>query len=94
MASTMENANRWNVRDLVTVALPGEVFVEVGLEIKRRSPFARTLVCSLANDAVGYIPTEKAFGEGSYETIQSPVAIGTAAELVESAVKLLQQLSR
>jgi len=84
----------FRIGDLVTVALPGEVFVEVGLEIKRRSPFARTLVCSLANDAVGYIPTEKAFGEGSYETIQSPVAPGTASEMVESAVELLQQLSR
>jgi len=84
----------FQIGDLVTVALPGEVFVEVGLEIKQRSPFARTLVCELANDSVGYIPTEKAFGEGSYETIQSPVAIGTASEMVESAVELLQQLSR
>lgn len=83
----------FRIGDLVTVALPGEVFVEVGLEIKRRSPFARTLVCSLANDAVGYIPTEKAFGEGSYETLQSPVAPGTAAELAGSATTLLKRLA-
>ncbi len=83
----------FRIGDLATVALPGEVFVEIGLEIKRRSPFARTLVCELANDSVGYIPTEKAFGEGSYETIQSPVAVGTASEMVESAVHLLNQLA-
>jgi len=83
----------FRIGDLAAVALPGEVFVEIGLEIKRRSPFARTLVGELANDSVGYIPTDKAFGEGSYETIQSPVAVGTASEMVESAVKLLKRLA-
>jgi hypothetical protein len=63
-------------RDVAVVGLPGEVFVDLGLAIKRASPFATTLVIELCQDAPGYIPTKKAFAEGSYET-----AIGLLKEL-------------
>jgi hypothetical protein len=82
------------IGDLALVGLPSEMFVEVGLEIKRRSPFARTLVVELANDSFGYIPTDKAFSEGSYETLNSLTATGTAPAMVESAVGLLAQLAK
>jgi len=44
-------------RDVAVVGLPGEVFVDLGLAIKRASPFATTLVIELCQDAPGYIPT-------------------------------------
>ncbi|MBN2270596.1 MAG: hypothetical protein JXN61_08280, partial [Sedimentisphaerales bacterium] len=50
--------------DVAVVGLPGEVFVDLGLAIKRASPFATTLVIELCHDAPGYIPTEKGFAEG------------------------------
>jgi hypothetical protein len=53
-------------RDVAVVGLPGEVFVDLGLAIKRASPFATTLVIELCQDSPGYIPTKKAFAEGSY----------------------------
>ena len=43
------------------------LFVEIGLAIKKESPFNYTAVVSLANGGSGYIPTEKAFSEGGYE---------------------------
>ena len=42
------------IGDLALVSAPGELFVELGLEIKRRSPFGQTMVLELANDSVGY----------------------------------------
>ncbi|MHC4242299.1 MAG: neutral/alkaline non-lysosomal ceramidase N-terminal domain-containing protein, partial [Planctomycetota bacterium] len=51
--------------DVAVVGLPGEVFVDLGLAIKKASPFATTLVIELCQDAPGYIPTKKAFAEGS-----------------------------
>jgi len=84
----------FRIGDLALVGLPSEVFVEVGLEIKRRSPFARTLVVELANDSFGYIPTDKAFSEGSYETLNSLAAVGTAPAMVESAAGLLAELAK
>lgn len=62
---------------VVLVGLPGEIFVEIGLEIKARSACPDTHCVELANDWKAYIPTVKACQEGSYET-----EIGTARRLV------------
>lgn len=47
--------------DAVLVGWPGEIFVELGLELRQRSPFPLTFVASFANDNVGYIPTAAAY---------------------------------
>lgn len=78
--------------DLAIVGLPGEVFVELGLAIKDRSPFQHTIVMELCNDTPAYIPTRKAFAEGSYEVVNSRVQPGGGELLVEEAVKLLKSL--
>jgi len=81
-------------RDVAVVGLPGEVFVDLGLAIKRASPFPTTLVIELCQDAPGYIPTKKAFAEGSYETVNSRIAPGGGEMMVEAAVRLLKALGR
>jgi len=53
--------------DFGLVTLPGEIFVEFGLDIKLRSPAKRTWVIELANGIVGYVPTRRAFEGGGYE---------------------------
>ncbi|HTV00252.1 MAG TPA: neutral/alkaline non-lysosomal ceramidase N-terminal domain-containing protein [Luteitalea sp.] len=78
--------------DLAVVLLPGEVFSELGLSIKQQSPYAHTLVIELSNDNPAYIPTEKAFREGSYETVNSRIAPGGGERLVTEAVRLLRAL--
>ena len=78
--------------DVAVVGLPGEVFVDLGLAIKRASPFATTLVIELCQDAPGYIPTKKAFAEGSYETVNSRIAPGGGEMMVKAAVRLLKEL--
>jgi hypothetical protein len=74
------------------VTLPAEIFVELGLAIKAASPFETTLVIELANDSLGYIPTKKAFAEGSYEIVNSRVEAGSGERLVEAAISLLKEL--
>lgn len=78
--------------DLAIVALPGEVFVDLGLAIKKSSPFKTTLVFELANQCPAYIPTEKAFAEGSYETVNSRIQPGGGEKMAAEAIKLLEQL--
>ena len=78
--------------DAAIVTLPHEVFVELGMAIRKRSPFRTTLVVSLANDVDFYVPTRKAFAEGSYEVTTSPYKPGGGELLVEAAVKLLDSL--
>jgi hypothetical protein len=79
--------------DTAIVMLPGEMFVELGLEIKKRSPFAHTILIELANDSFGYIPTKRAYEEGNYEPTNSTVLSGSGEKLVEAAVRLLRGLA-
>ncbi len=78
--------------EVAVVGLPGEVFVEHGLAIKQASPFPITLVIELCQDDVAYIPTKKAFAEGSYETVNSRIAPGGGEAMTETAIKLLKEL--
>lgn len=80
--------------DIALLAVPGELFVELGREIQQRSPFAHTLIVTHANDRIGYIPHRAAFAEGGYETIfasQSCLAPEAGALLVDAAVALLRE---
>jgi hypothetical protein len=78
--------------DTALVALPGEVFTELGLAIKRGSPFKRTIVIELANGSLGYIPDRKAFSEGNYEPVSARCAPGSGEILVEAALKELRNI--
>jgi neutral ceramidase len=78
--------------DLAWVGLPGEMFVELGLAVKRQSPFKQTIVVELANAYPGYIPTKRAYAEGAYEVISSRCAEGSGELLVDAAVKLLGEV--
>lgn len=84
------------VGDLGIVGLPGEVFTEIGLDIKQRSPFMQTMNIGLANDTVGYVATDRALAEGSYETrlcrhVRAPQ--GTGKLWADTAVAGLQSLA-
>jgi hypothetical protein len=80
------------IGDLALVGLPGEVFVEFGLEIKNKSPYKRTFIIGLANDYIGYVPTVNAFKEGGYEPTparHSQLAENAGQLLVESTCQRL-----
>ena len=77
--------------DTALVCLPCEIFVELGLAIKQASPFKTTMVLSICNDRPSYVPTKKAFTEGSYEVTNARVKSGAGEMLVEAAIKLLNE---
>jgi neutral ceramidase len=79
-------------RDTAIVCLPCEIFVELGLAIKKASPFKKTFVISVCNDRPSYVPTKKAFSEGSYEVTNARVRPGTGEVLVQAALKLLDEV--
>jgi hypothetical protein len=75
------------------VSLPGEMFVELGLAVKKASPFAYTLIAELANGSVGYIPDRAAYAQGNYEVVSARCAEGSGEALVAAAQRLLQDLA-
>ena len=56
------------VGDLALCGIPFEPFVEIGLELKKRSPLPHTMVIGLANGNNGYLPTPGQHKLGGYET--------------------------
>jgi hypothetical protein len=78
--------------ELAWVGLPGEMFTESGLALKKASPFRYTIVHSLANGAIGYVPNRRAYPEGSYEADATRCAPGSGEQLVEAATDLLIKL--
>jgi hypothetical protein len=84
----------FRIGDLAVVGLPGEIFCELGTEIKKQSPARHTLVVELANGAIGYVPTRQAYEQGGYEP--SPGAAffgpGSGEALVASALNQLNKL--
>jgi len=77
--------------ELAWVSLPGEVFVELGLQIKFGSPFKQTMIAELANGSVGYIPNRVAYAQGNYEVVSARCAAGSGEKLVDSATRQLRE---
>ncbi len=75
------------------VALPGEVFVETGLNIKSKSDAKPLFLVSLANGYIGYICTDEALmQQGGYETwaaMSSLPDVGTAPAMEALVASLL-----
>jgi hypothetical protein len=46
----------FRIGDQAIVSMPFEVLVEIGLEIKKKSPFEHTFLIELANGGYGYLP--------------------------------------
>jgi hypothetical protein len=56
------------IGDFAVCGIPFETFCEIGLDLKDRSPFPRTMVIGLANAKNGYLPTPEQHRLGGYET--------------------------
>jgi hypothetical protein len=81
--------------ELAIICIPGELFVELGLEIKKHSPFKHTLVVEILSAYRGYLPTRKAFAEGGYQTaVGARIAPGGGEQIVGAAVALLEELNQ
>jgi hypothetical protein len=78
--------------ELAIAGLPAEVFTELGMALKRASPFPRTVVSELANDMLDYIPNLRAFPEGSYEPATARCAPGCGETLIQRATELLVKM--
>ena len=82
------------IGNLGIVTLPGEMFCEFGLQIKKQSPAKHTLVIELANDDLEYLPTKEAFAQGGYEATTGATFYESNAgeELTASALRQLNIL--
>jgi neutral/alkaline ceramidase-like enzyme len=71
------------VGDTAFVAVPAEVFVEIGLRIKREAT-RPTFICGVTNGYIGYLPDRQAYAAGGYEVVASMCAEGADDALVRA----------
>jgi hypothetical protein len=60
------------MNDTLIWSAPVEMFCDIAMSIRERSPFKQTFYFGYTNGWFGYLPTAKAFEEGGYEPRTSP----------------------
>jgi neutral ceramidase len=82
------------IGDLAVAAMPFEVFAEIGLELKQRSPIQPLMNISIANGAHGYLPTPDQHRLGGYETWigVNKVQLDASVKMVDALVEMLGEL--
>ena len=83
------------IGDLAVCGIPFETLVEIGLELKDRSPFPQTMVIGLANGRYGYLPTPEQHRLGGYETWLGTnwVQKDASVILVDNLTEMLAELN-
>jgi hypothetical protein len=79
------------VGEAVFIAVPAEVFVEIGLQLKKRAP-QKTFIVGIANGYIGYMPTSESYGAGGYEVVSARCASETHRLFIDKAIELEKQL--
>lgn len=82
----------FRIGELAIIAIPGELFVSLGLQIKCESPAQHTLISETTNGWIGYIVSPGSYQEGGYEVQPGPwsmtdergseIVVKTALDLV------------
>ena len=84
----------FRIGELGIAAVPFEVFTEIGLEIKAKSPFKSSFTIELANGSYGYLPTPEQHQLGGYETWlgTNKVEKEASRKIVTEILKLFNQV--
>lgn len=84
----------FSIGELGIAAIPFEVFTEIGLEIKSRSPFKSSFTIELANGSFGYLPSPEQHKVGGYETWLGTNKVETEAsrKIVTEILKLFNKV--
>ncbi|HOV22454.1 MAG TPA: neutral/alkaline non-lysosomal ceramidase N-terminal domain-containing protein [bacterium] len=80
----------FSVNNLVFIGIPGEAFVELGLEIKKKAPFSDTYILYLTNDDLLYIPTKESYKEGGYEVSVAMLGEESYDIILNQTLKLME----
>ena len=82
----------WSMGEIGAVVLPYEMFDTTCMYIKRNSPVRRTFITGYSYPSYcGYIPSKMGFQNGGYEADNCTFAPGTAEELADQFLQLLEK---
>jgi neutral ceramidase len=82
------------IEDIALCAMGSEVYNEIAVRLKKESPFARTVMVTVANGGsnTGYIPSDVAYGYQTFEVLSSRIKPGFAESgIVNGFLDLMQK---
>lgn len=82
------------INDTVIWSAPVEMFCEIVMDVRERSPFAQTMYFGYTNGWFGYLPTAKGFEEGGYEPRTSPFTAQVEADVSQAVTAVIHGLRR
>jgi neutral ceramidase len=85
------NFSAFRIGDIVMAGISGEMFTEIGMNVKKRSP-GNTTIMTHCNGASGYICTDASYAEGGYEPQVSHLMPGSETEFENILVDLIDGL--
>lgn len=77
----------------ILLAIPGELFVELGLAVRRSRRDMHVFIVGYANGAWGYLPNRDAFDQGGYEVQTSIFDENMGEALVRGASELVSSFA-
>jgi len=80
------------IGSIVFFSLPGEIFSEIGLAVKKQSPYPHTMGVGLANGYNAYMPTREEFIEGDYEVDGSKYCPETGDVFIQATLGVIKEL--
>jgi neutral ceramidase len=80
------------IGDLVLSGISGELMTEIGMEVKKQSPYSNTLIVTHCNGSSGYICTDKSFPEGGYEVQTTKLMPGAEKPLIQKFLEMIYSL--
>ena len=78
------------INDIAIGGVSGEVLTNIGLRLKKESPFNRTIMVTHCNGSSGYLPDDAAYDQVSYEIVATRVKRGCAeTAIVNGLVEMM-----
>jgi hypothetical protein len=81
------------INDIAITGVSGEVLTNIGLRLKKDSPFNRTIMITHCNGSSGYLPDDATYDQVSYEIQTARVKRGCAEDaIVNGLLAMMSEL--
>lgn len=82
----------WKIGDVAIVSMPGEPFAEIGVAVRKASPFAHTMFCGYSDGVGGdYLPMTCEYDKGGYEVERTPYGKEADKKLIAETIELFKK---
>jgi hypothetical protein len=80
------------IGNIILTGVSGEVFNQISVRMRKRSPYTNTFMITHCNGSSGYLVTEEAYAEGGYEVNSTRAKTGAEKAIIENLLEMIDEL--